>query len=175
MRQILEGNLYPSRRLSLRLWNARSGGGGPPTPRRPRDANKNEVETAGNACWIADADADAEVYYWRAGTPQQGERERGRDERPTARDVKPTQPSVREPSRVNPGPTFVSALKKHVFFSDKPSTSSSTPILSYEYRWSFGRPGPALARARLSPFFTGPCLARPYNLTGRVVLAHGLP
>ena len=43
------------------------------------------------------------------------------------------------------------------------------------YRWPFGRPGPALARARPSPFFNGPCLARPNCAAGRAVPAHGLP
>ena len=42
------------------------------------------------------------------------------------------------------------------------------------YRWPFGPPGPALARARAGPFLAGPCLARPNIAAGRVVLAHGL-
>ena len=45
-----------------------------------------------------------------------------------------------------------------------------TPARGLGYRWPFGRPGPALARARPG---TGP--PWPYNLTGCAVLAHGLP
>ena len=52
--------------------------------------------------------------------------------------------------------------------------SESPHYLSVTYRWPFGPPGPALARARAGPFLAGPCLARPNIAAGRVVLAHGL-
>ena len=55
--------------------------------------------------------------------------------------------------------------KKHL-----PTDSSSPPL----YRWPFGPSGPAQARARPSPPFLGPCLARPDIPAGRAVLAHGL-
>ena len=44
---------------------------------------------------------------------------------------------------------------------------------AYSYRCPFGPPGPARARARPGPVNSGPCLARPYNLAGRVGSAHG--
>jgi len=52
--------------------------------------------------------------------------------------------------------------------------SESPHYLSVTYRWPFGPPGLALARARDGPFLAGPCLARPNIAAGRVVLAHGL-
>ena len=42
------------------------------------------------------------------------------------------------------------------------------------YRCPSGPPGPARARARPGPVTSGPCLARPYYLTGRARSAHGL-
>jgi len=48
-------------------------------------------------------------------------------------------------------------------------------ILALMYRWPFSPPDPVLARARPGPLFPGPCLAQPYILVGRAVLAHRLP
>jgi hypothetical protein len=49
-----------------------------------------------------------------------------------------------------------------------------TLLLLCHYRWPFGPPGPALARARPGLFFIGPCLAWSNIPPGRAVLARGL-
>ena len=53
-------------------------------------------------------------------------------------------------------------------------TGESPPRLQSNYRWPFGPPGPALARARPGPLLAVPCLARPNLKSGRAVPAHGL-
>ena len=50
----------------------------------------------------------------------------------------------------------------------------SSLLLGLLYTWSFGPPGPALARARPGPLLAVPCLARPNIKSGRAVPGHGL-
>ena len=65
-------------------------------------------------------------------------------------------------------------MRTCICYTENSNHRPALHLASLAYRWPFGPPGPALARARPGPLLAVPCLARPNIKSGRAVPAHGL-